>query len=44
MGTGGSFLGVKMVWSEADHSPPSGAEIKNTRIYATTPPYIFMSW
>jgi hypothetical protein len=28
MGTRGSFLGVKGLRREADHSPPSSAEIK----------------
>jgi hypothetical protein len=28
MGTGGSFLGVKRPGREADHSPPSSAEVK----------------
>jgi hypothetical protein len=29
MGTGGDFPGVERPRSEADHSPPSNAEIKN---------------
>jgi hypothetical protein len=28
MGTGGSFPGVKRQGREADHSPPTGAEVK----------------
>jgi len=28
MGTGDSFLGVKWLGSEADHSPPSSAKVK----------------
>jgi len=28
MGTRGSFTGVKRLWHEADHSPPSSAEVK----------------
>jgi hypothetical protein len=32
MGTGGSFPG-----GEADHSPPTSSEIKNTGIYTSTP-------
>jgi hypothetical protein len=28
---------------EADHSPPSGAEIKNARDYTSTPQYAFMT-
>jgi hypothetical protein len=27
---------------EADHSPPASAEVKNTYIYTSTPPYVFM--
>jgi hypothetical protein len=29
--------------SEADHSPPSSAEVKNTWIYTSTLPYVFMA-
>jgi hypothetical protein len=32
------FLGVKWPGSEADHSPPSSAEIKNAWRYIYTPP------
>jgi hypothetical protein len=28
---------------EADHSPPTSAEVKKTWIYTSTPPYVFMS-
>jgi hypothetical protein len=28
---------------EADHSPPTTAEVKNTWIYTSTPPYVFMA-
>jgi hypothetical protein len=28
---------------EADHSPPSSADIKNAQSYASTPPYVFMA-
>jgi len=38
MVTRGSFLGVKRPRPEADHSPPSSEEVKNTWIY------IFMAW
>jgi hypothetical protein len=38
MGTGGSFSGVKRPGSEADHSPPSSAEVKNAWSYTSTPP------
>jgi hypothetical protein len=34
---------VKEPDHEADHSPPTGAEIKNTWTYTSTPPYIFMA-
>jgi hypothetical protein len=27
---------------EADHSPPTSAEVKNTRIYTSVPPYVVM--
>jgi hypothetical protein len=29
---------------EADHSPPSIAEVKNAWIYTTIPQYAFMAW
>jgi hypothetical protein len=29
MGSGGSFLGVNLPGREADHSPPSSADVKN---------------
>jgi hypothetical protein len=28
---------------EADHSPPTSADVKNTWIYTSTPPYAFMA-
>jgi hypothetical protein len=31
---------VKRPEHEADHSPPVSAEVKNTRIYTSTPPYV----
>jgi hypothetical protein len=34
----------KVVGSEADHLPPSGAEVKNARSYTFTVPYVFMAW
>jgi hypothetical protein len=37
-----SSLEVKRPGREADHSPPTNAEVKNTWIYASTPPYVFM--
>jgi hypothetical protein len=36
--------GIKRPGREADHSPPSNAEVKNTWIYTCTPPYAFMAW
>jgi hypothetical protein len=41
MGTVGSFPGVKRQGREADHSPPTNAEVKKMWIYTSTPPYIF---
>jgi hypothetical protein len=38
MGTTDSFPGVKRPGREADHSPPSSAEVKNACIYTSTPP------
>jgi hypothetical protein len=37
-------LGVKRPGREADHSPPSIAEVKNARSYTSTPQYVFMAW
>jgi hypothetical protein len=37
-------LGVKRPGREADHSPPSSAEVKNTWSYTSTPTYVFMAW
>jgi hypothetical protein len=34
---------VKPTGCEADHSPPTSAEVKNTWIYTSTPPYVFMA-
>jgi hypothetical protein len=42
MGTGGSFPGDKAAGREADHSPPTSAEVK-TWIYTSTPPYASMA-
>jgi hypothetical protein len=44
MGTGVSFSGVKRPGCEADHSPPSSAEVKNAWSYTSTPQYVFMEW
>jgi hypothetical protein len=37
-------LGVKWLWHEAGHSPPSSGEVKSTWSYICTPHYIFMTW
>jgi hypothetical protein len=37
-------LGVKRPEREADHSPPSSAEVNNAWSYTSTPPYVFMAW
>jgi hypothetical protein len=42
--TGAVSLGVKRPGREADHSPPSSAEIKNAWNYTSTPQYAFMVW
>jgi hypothetical protein len=39
MGTRDSFAG-----GEADHSPPSSAELKNAWSYTSTPQYVFIAW
>jgi hypothetical protein len=38
MGTSALSLGVKRSGREADHSPPSRAEVKNAWRYTSTPP------
>jgi hypothetical protein len=35
--------GVKRLGCEADHSPPTSAEVKKIWIYTSTPPYAFMA-
>jgi hypothetical protein len=37
-------LGVKRPGREADHSPPSSADVKNAWSYTSTPQYVFMAW
>jgi hypothetical protein len=37
------FLGVKRPGSEANHTFPTSTEIKNTWIYPSTSPYIFIA-
>jgi hypothetical protein len=34
---------VKRPWSEADHSPQSSADVKNTWSYTSTPSYVCMA-
>jgi hypothetical protein len=41
---GALSLGVKRPVREADHSPPSSAEVKNAWSYTSTPQYVFMAW
>jgi hypothetical protein len=36
--------GLKRPGREADHSPPTSAEVKKTWIYTLTSPYVFMAW
>jgi hypothetical protein len=36
--------GINRPGREANHSPPSSAEVKNARNYTSTPPYVFMAW
>jgi hypothetical protein len=36
--------GAKRQGCEADHSSPTTAEVKNTWINTSTPPYVFMAW
>jgi hypothetical protein len=42
MGTRGYFPGVERREREADHSPPTSAEVKKMWIYTSTPPYTSM--
>jgi hypothetical protein len=35
--------GVKRPGRETDHSLPTSAEVKNTWIYTSTPPYVFVA-
>jgi hypothetical protein len=43
MGTGELSPRIKRPGREAYHSPPTSAEVKKTRIYTSTPPYVFMA-
>jgi hypothetical protein len=42
--TGALSLGIKQPVREADHSPPSSAEVKNAWSYTSTHQYNFMAW
>jgi hypothetical protein len=44
MGTRDSFPGIKQPEREADHSPPSSAEIEIVWSYTCIPPYAIMTW
>jgi hypothetical protein len=41
---GALSLRVKWPGCEANHSPPSSAEVKNAWSYTSTPQYVFMAW
>jgi hypothetical protein len=43
-GSAALSLEVKQPGREADHSTPSGAEVKNLWRYISTSPYVFMEW
>jgi hypothetical protein len=40
---GALSLGIKWLWHDADHSPPTSAEVKKMWIYTSTFPYAFMA-
>jgi hypothetical protein len=40
----GLSQGVKRPGHEADHSPPTSAEVKKMWIYTSTPLYAFKAW
>jgi hypothetical protein len=40
---GALSAGVKLSEREAENSPPTSAEVKNTWVYTSTPPYVFMA-
>jgi len=42
LGTGDVFPGVKLPGYEADSSPPSSAEVKNTWIYTSSLQYVYV--
>jgi hypothetical protein len=41
--TGELSTGIKRPGREADHSPPTSADVKNTWICTSTPPYVFVA-
>jgi hypothetical protein len=41
--SGALYSGVKRPGREADHSPPTSAEVKKTWVYTSTPSYAFMA-
>jgi len=41
---GALSLGIKRSGREADHSPPSTAEVENTWSYTSIPQYVFIAW
>jgi len=41
---GALSLGIKRPRCEADHSPPSSAELKNEWSYTSIPQYVFIAW
>jgi hypothetical protein len=41
---GATSLRVKQPGREADHLPPSSAEVKNVWSYTSTPQHVFMAW
>jgi hypothetical protein len=43
MGTGSLSPAVKRQGREANHSPPSSAEVKKMWVYTFTPPHAFMA-
>jgi len=42
--SGALSLGLKRPWREADHLPPSSAEVRNTCSYTSTPQYALKAW
>jgi hypothetical protein len=43
MGTGALYTGIKRQGSETDNIPLTIAEFKETSIYTSTEPYVFMA-